>query len=321
MMESSTQSFLMEIASIRAEMSKLREEYFQTKERELKLETQLSALTKRLAENQNSTSTPVPVPIPVPAVNPLLEALKKAMAELMDSKKVVDEEAVQNCKKVFVDDSGRRLFTHLLEAELENNKGTKELRPATFELLLFLISACLNTLHLKNPADYICGKIIFETSGKFFRRKVTKLHGKDKDSLEFIKPFIQDHFVWQNLFFWEEYFWDSVAQSFSDQFGQTTEFKSIHKEFIKNKLTDFYKVMEGWGRLPLDSIALLAENIATDCELDNSQIDWVVQTISGPKQRNVVDSTALTRARFNSVTGVPARGSKRDLNAHSVNKR
>lgn len=63
-----------------------------------------------------------------------------------------------------------------------------------------------------------------------------------------VQTFIKEHFVWQNLFFWEEYFWDFIADSFGKRFGKTNEFTDKHKDFVKIKLVEFAQVVQEWGK-------------------------------------------------------------------------
>ena len=56
--------------------------------------------------------------------------------------------------------------------------------------------------------DYICGKIILKIAQSLYKKISGARH--------LLQDTIMSHFVWQNLFFWEEYFWGmSSFHSFS----------------------------------------------------------------------------------------------------------
>lgn len=60
---------------------------------------------------------------------------------------------------------------------------------------------------LSDRADFICGKILI-TICKSLYKKNTTFAPKD-----YLQASIMSHYTWQNLFFWEEYFWDVMSQT------------------------------------------------------------------------------------------------------------
>jgi len=224
----------------------------------------------------------------------LFVLLTDLMSNLMEGKKANEEDMVK-VKSVFNLDEGRRLFTSLLETAITSSpSGSKELSTNNFELLLFLINSCLNVLKLENGADYICAKIILQTAEIIYRKvKILPAKPKDlpakkdskkwsskrqpapapepvKETEECVMPFIKDHFVWEHLSFWEEYFWDVIAKSFQDAFGHTSDYTDVHKQFIEAKLKVFGKSMIGWGRMTPEDIEKFIKKIQDEVQSEES---------------------------------------------------
>jgi len=194
--------------------------------------------------------------------------------------KPIDQEAVQKLKPLWGSDSGRRSFTYLLKSAIESQPyGAIQLSQQDFEMVLFMINNCLTNLDLKNGADYISAKIIVENAGKIYRN--------DTGTPEYILQFTKDLYVWQDLWFWTDYFWDLTAKKFqglsfsSDQSDPLMgdEYSPQQKVFLETEIQNFGQFMLGWGDMKVDTIAMFAENIADSAKLSKDQISSIRENI------------------------------------------
>jgi len=74
---------------------------------------------------------------------------------------------------------------------------------------------------------------------------------------------IKDHVLWQSLFFWEDYFWDSIQKN-QDEFKKMEDahFTKEQLRLITKYLPEWVgKNMYGWGKLPLESLDLFTQNV------------------------------------------------------------
>eukprot|EP01125_Pyxidicula_operculata_P012165 TRINITY_DN3990_c0_g1_i1.p1 TRINITY_DN3990_c0_g1~~TRINITY_DN3990_c0_g1_i1.p1 ORF type:complete len:373 (+),score=148.05 TRINITY_DN3990_c0_g1_i1:138-1121(+) len=87
----------------------------------------------------------------------------------------------------------------------------------------------------------------------------------------FLQDEIRDHYVWQNLFFWEEYFWDTAANSlpWTIEANSDAGFSKSQKEHLQKYIITFTTNMLGWGTLPVPAIQLFVENLLNDLKIDD----------------------------------------------------
>eukprot|EP01125_Pyxidicula_operculata_P016913 TRINITY_DN5869_c0_g2_i1.p2 TRINITY_DN5869_c0_g2~~TRINITY_DN5869_c0_g2_i1.p2 ORF type:complete len:765 (-),score=298.59 TRINITY_DN5869_c0_g2_i1:183-2477(-) len=222
----------------------------------------------------------------------MLKSLSDIMNKIAsDPKRFVDIEDVLEIKDVFKHDSGRRMFTHMLRgfAEKDGKIAKIELKDSAYQVILYMVNLTLVELDLQNGADYISGKIIQELSRKlYYILATTEETGKIVSKPVFLEENIKEHVIWQSLFFWEEYFFDSIAHSFQKNFGdndekQSSEYNQKEKEFFKESLKKFAKKMQGWGKLPNESIEFFVGNIADTIGMDEEQKNSVISSLSKVK--------------------------------------
>jgi len=170
-----------------------------------------------LIDNDPAPPTYIPPPPPTDeATEEQLQELKKSLSQLMDPNIEVDLEHVLELKDIFKYDTGRRSFAQMLYKDYikPNSKNHIKLDGNSFEGLLFLINAMLAILDMRNGADYICGKIILEVSKKIFHEVLKDVDGKEQMVKETVEDMIKTHYIFEDVRFWEEYFWDTISHKF-----------------------------------------------------------------------------------------------------------
>jgi len=115
---------------------------------------------------------------------------------------------------------------------------------------------------------------------------------KDVYKKDFLEFRIKDHVIWQSLFFWTEYFWDTIAINFKNIMGDSAmeaeAYSDNEKEYLKKQLKKFSIRMSGWGELPQESVAMFTENMADSIGLDPVQTQAIlasINTIKSPKKK------------------------------------
>jgi len=137
-------------------------------------------------------------------------------------------------------------------------------------------------LDLRNGADYISAKIVVETAGRIYRN----VSGVP----EYILTYTKNLFVWQDLFFWTDYFWDITAKEIQkrvDEIGILGEVYSLQqKAFLKVQIEQFGAFLCGWGDLPLETRVMFCENIAEEAGLTKEQVASITDSLLKPKEKN-----------------------------------
>lgn len=255
----------------------------------------------------------------------LLKKLREVVSLLMDKdKEAVEIEDVLDLKPLFTHDSGRRMFAQLLREYNTDSTGKyvpREISDESMGVLLYLMYLTLGELELRNGADYISGKIIAEVSTLLVHKK--KDHHTGPDDSE-VKLSIKEHVVWQSLFFWEEYFWDTIAHSFQQRFGDATgdKYSPAAKEFLTQELKKFSKNMVGWGGLQAEAVAFFSQNLAMEIGLEEAQIHELVASIdkhSLPSTRKEKKAEGKPLKRF-SVKNQPKKDPKEKEQKDNVKK-
>eukprot|EP01127_Copromyxa_protea_P017158 TRINITY_DN5196_c0_g1_i3.p1 TRINITY_DN5196_c0_g1~~TRINITY_DN5196_c0_g1_i3.p1 ORF type:complete len:723 (-),score=170.73 TRINITY_DN5196_c0_g1_i3:52-2148(-) len=180
-----------------------------------------------------------------------MERLRKEVEKIFSPEQTLaDESVILSLKHVFSDDMGRRFFTYLIEAELGfDPKTVVELSDDNFELLLFMITTCMECLDLSNGADYISAKRILQTASRILRHPPSKKEKvretKFGSHVMSVQEAVGCHVMWQNLNFWIEFFLDSIASKYGQKIqtflNDTGNKKSA--AFLRNELKKFPRVM------------------------------------------------------------------------------
>jgi len=203
-----------------------------------------------------------------------LQTLKKVVNSLLKSEPLENPNFTK-LEQVFKKDSGRRVFTHLLQQSmLSLPEKVVYLNKTAFQQMLHLVTVALNEMHISKPADYISAKVLMELS---YNLQWVAKEKKKKTITHVIKDYIKPHFIWQNLRFWEEYFWDKISQNFG-------EVKKLPKEqqqaFLANNLKEFAGKMLGWGNLPNESLLFFLGNMARQNDLTDTQTEEILEEIN-----------------------------------------
>jgi len=209
-----------------------------------------------------------------------LVELKRCLSLLMDPTMYIELDNVLNLKDIFQHDSGRRTFAQTLYTyftPVANGKIPNfNLSASSFEGILYLINAMLARLDMQNGADYICAKIILEISKKIFH-EVTD----EKEQFvrkETVEDMIKTHYIFENVRFWEEYFWDTISRKF--QKTGEEDYSKKEKNWLKKQLIKFTKTMNGWGSLTPDNIHEFAQEMASQIGMDESQKESLSSGVS-----------------------------------------
>eukprot|EP01130_Rhizamoeba_saxonica_P012494 TRINITY_DN526_c0_g1_i3.p1 TRINITY_DN526_c0_g1~~TRINITY_DN526_c0_g1_i3.p1 ORF type:complete len:605 (+),score=165.61 TRINITY_DN526_c0_g1_i3:378-2192(+) len=191
----------------------------------------------------------------------LLAHMKEVLINVFDPAKVNshDENDVQLLKDIFKNDQGRRIFSHVLHDLIINQRNGKpvEISNSSFLFLLFLINTALNNLEITNGADYISAKLLHEVTGLIFR--------KFKGKREFMHVFIKEHFIWLNLRYWKEKFWDNASSKFG-KISDETGLSKKSKQFLVKEVKRFAVDVIQWG-IPHHTVHLLCEEIIEEFDL------------------------------------------------------
>jgi len=202
----------------------------------------------------------------------LLKKLKAHMKMVLDPNELngSTSEDIQELKDIFKIDSGRRIFANELEGYTQGK--AKEVSESNFDLILFLINFALNELNLSNGADFISGKLLLSSSWNIYRKNRGK--NKNVSPKEFIGDFIRTHPLWQNMEFWNEYFWDSASHKYSNLLNDQHE-----TVFLEKYLKKFAKIMEKQGNVDVDSIIKLCSDIIKSLEIENNVRETLMSKI------------------------------------------
>jgi len=105
---------------------------------------------------------------------------------------------------------------------------------------------------------------------------------KESYKKDFIEDRIKNHPIWQSLFFWEEYFWDTIAINFQTVVEglEGEEYSEKEKDYLKKALKKYAIRMLGWGELRQESVAMFTENMADSIGLDGSQTQAILASMS-----------------------------------------
>jgi len=231
----------------------------------------------------------------------LREALYKIMLGESDTKFTVAE--FVRFKALFKLDNGRRVFTYMLKeyAQSVADGDVFLISPISFDMLKSLVELCLEQLDLSNGADYISGKHLLETSSLIGQLKENK-------QIDFIQSYIKPHKCWQNTFFWEEFFWSQTTTKYEEAFGGLSTDPQLEHDFFAKEITNFVKVIWGWGNLTADSIALFVESLAVKCGLPLEQQTLLAKSVN----QFVAKVTAQPSARTRLITKASAPRAQRE---------
>eukprot|EP01120_Amphizonella_sp_Union-15-10_P011871 TRINITY_DN515_c0_g6_i1.p1 TRINITY_DN515_c0_g6~~TRINITY_DN515_c0_g6_i1.p1 ORF type:complete len:754 (+),score=184.41 TRINITY_DN515_c0_g6_i1:140-2401(+) len=208
-----------------------------------------------------------PKELDIKTIQSLREELRKIAEQGVD----IDTSLVSQWNEsLMTKDSGRRIFTYLLKHMLKGKTNLK-LSTNSLQLLLCLIQKALENMHISKPADYISARIILESS--------PILYFEEDGSRKYIKEFIADHFLWQHLGFWEDYFWDIISAEFSTYMESVPDEEKAHEElvFITDRLKKYVRTMWGWGKLAPETIELLVSRMADKHKLTEEQKKEVIK--------------------------------------------
>jgi len=180
---------------------------------------------------------------------------------------------------------------------------------SSFDDLKILIELVLNSIDLRNGADFISGKILLETSS-LVARQPKRL----EEEPEFVQMVIKPHKCWENTFFWQEYFWTQVTSKFSEKYGEGSKlggWSSEEKEFFEKEIVDFAKVMQGWGDLPQEKLLLFLESLADACTLEADARDRVLTGVLQfqTKEQQRIKSGHRKSRLFGAQAGITAKRS------------
>jgi len=148
---------------------------------------------------------------------------------------------------------------------VEKKSKLFEIENEPFQLVVSLLTEMCDNLDLTTGGDFIAGKTILDFA--------TKMYKKDGSDKLFLQGSIRTHFIWQNLFFWEEYFWDSAAGSIPWTLDPSSEsnYSKSQKEFLGKYIKTFATQMLDWGNLPSPAVQLFVSNITNDLGFDDDQ--------------------------------------------------
>ena len=152
-----------------------------------------------------------------------LERLQDSIRDLMLSREV-GFSVVSMLASEFEQEAGRRVLGVCLKIILKQKK-TIELQNDSFELLLFLINTSLVHMDLKQPADFVTGRVFMSAAHKVFR--------KSSDGEDHVFNYIREHPMWKSLEFWEENFWASEVRRVRKQ-GTNIGFKESAVSMVYN---------------------------------------------------------------------------------------
>lgn len=196
-------------------------------------------------------------------------------------------------------DTGRRVFYYTLKQFVQaGKKSLIEITPEAFVLLVEIIQKTLDILELTNGADYICGKVLLSICKSLFKKSP---HGKR----DLLQGSIMSHYAWQNLFFWEEYFWDVVSETIPWTLypGQDVSYTKEQKLQLHKQMKSFADTMVGWGNLPPAAIQLFLSNIARDMQFDDDstmgKLNLYVDKKDAQFKRNSGAGTRRSAKRLN----------------------
>jgi len=147
-----------------------------------------------------------------------------------------------------------------------------------------LVNLTLQALDLQNGADYISAKMVLEMSGSIYRKYSADEEDK-KEVKDYMEQRIKEHVIWQSLWFWEEYFWDTIAVNFRNFLGEGSggdeEYSRKEKDYLKKQLTKFSKKMS--GKLSTASVEYFISNMADSIGLDPEQTQAVLASVGQVK--------------------------------------
>lgn len=165
-------------------------------------------------------------------------------------------------QEIFKEESGRRTFTTLLLEAMHDKLLV--LPGGSFDALLFLVSLCLGKLNLETGADNISAQYLFESCQLI----------KKKDSGEIATEYIKKNRLWDNMDFWEQYFWTSMVPLFQQQFGnlESETYTPEQRKFLIERIGKFVFGLWGWGKESSpQSLGLLAMKLGDTIEVTESE--------------------------------------------------
>eukprot|EP01125_Pyxidicula_operculata_P011975 TRINITY_DN3925_c0_g1_i2.p1 TRINITY_DN3925_c0_g1~~TRINITY_DN3925_c0_g1_i2.p1 ORF type:complete len:1422 (-),score=336.90 TRINITY_DN3925_c0_g1_i2:51-4316(-) len=265
------------------QLEKLQQEAMQQQQYIVKLNKEIENLEKQstsnkgknsMRKNRGMTMRLAPV-VPPPSIEEDLVSLREVMLKIMTGENVLLDDLMR-FSRLFKVDSARRVFAFMLKEYTEGaEEGHKKeqqqqqpfiISPSSFDMLKVLIDYVLNSIDLRNGADFISGKILLETSSLIARQAKG---GGGEEPFQFIQTVIKPHKCWENTFFWQEYFWTTVTTKFSlnDESTPKSTGSEEEKIFFEKELVSFAKVMHGWGGVSIDKLLLFIESLTDQCSL------------------------------------------------------
>jgi len=89
---------------------------------------------------------------------------------------------------------------------------------------------------------------------------------------------IKTHYIFENVRFWEEYFWDTISRKF--QKTSEEDYSKKEKKLAQKTTIKFTKTMNGWGNLTPENIHEFAQEMASQIGMDESQKESLSSGVS-----------------------------------------
>jgi len=220
--------------------------------------------------------------VPKPQVTEEDEAkLKDTLSSVLDPASDIESETMLEITPILKTELGGRLFTQMLSQHFLTGSYVKpcshNLSDAAFLRVLFLANNLLSVLDVTNPADYISCKVLLQISRVVYHEV--------ENGKETMERLLQSHYF-QNVEFWEEYFWDVISNKYQKKFGDISEdYSKKEKEWLLKKMASFLTVLQDRG-LPKDTLADLTKKLTDTIQADSDKLQSRKSENSLPKLFN-----------------------------------
>eukprot|EP01127_Copromyxa_protea_P012291 TRINITY_DN3187_c1_g1_i1.p1 TRINITY_DN3187_c1_g1~~TRINITY_DN3187_c1_g1_i1.p1 ORF type:complete len:1447 (+),score=501.52 TRINITY_DN3187_c1_g1_i1:432-4772(+) len=207
-------------------------------------------------------------------------------------------------QSLFKEEGARRSFTSKLRDTVEDSTnsstpGIVSLKPGSYDGLMVLISFCLGKMDLKGNADTFNAQFLVEAAPHF------KKLGTNETGLDFIKK----NQAWDNMEFWETFFWNTRIAKFQAQFGivdDSNGYSASQKSFFTNEISHFALELWGWGKeMTVERIMDTVRNLMEVIELEPHEKAYVLnvkEKLEVKRQESLKTSTLAS-------SGAPRRSS------------
>jgi hypothetical protein len=148
-----------------------------------------------------------------------------------------------------------------------------------------------------NPADYISCKVLLQISRVVYHEV--------ENGKETMERLLQSHYF-QNVEFWEEYFWDVISNKYQKKFGDISEdYSKKEKEWLLKKMASFRTVLQDRG-LPKDTLADLTKKLTDTIQADSDKLQSRKSENSLPKvfNRGIKSENSLPSLECNKLISV-----------------